>query len=223
MPQKSRVRTHSSESVVGLKNRDLFAKHGVKGAVLPCGAWGGTPLHKPDRVNPTLYRTYAVDKNPVFSGGLGVWVHHRKSRPRSQRARRVLLCLAGRGRRAKKASCGCLWGYRIRPCRGVRRRFLRRGVWERARCTFRCPRWEGERHCVFACLRLEMAGVSSFRCLPWKKTGACIFRYLRSEGARRCVFRWLWWKRTSACIFAYLRRWRRMGWGCFAKKRNPCA
>ncbi len=42
-PFKRERRFRSSESVVGLKNGDLFAPHGVKGARLPCGVWGKTP------------------------------------------------------------------------------------------------------------------------------------------------------------------------------------
>ncbi len=54
LTKKPRVRAASSESVVGLESSDLFAKHGVKGAALPCGAWGGTPPHKPNCVSPIL-------------------------------------------------------------------------------------------------------------------------------------------------------------------------
>ncbi len=38
-----RVRAHTNERVVGVKNDDLFAQTGFKGAVLSCGAWGHAP------------------------------------------------------------------------------------------------------------------------------------------------------------------------------------
>ncbi len=46
--QKPRVREASSDRVIGVKSDVLFAKHGVKGAALPCGEWGGTPLRQPN-------------------------------------------------------------------------------------------------------------------------------------------------------------------------------
>jgi len=41
--RKSRVRAPPSDGAVALKDLCSLRLHGVKGAKLPCGVWGGTP------------------------------------------------------------------------------------------------------------------------------------------------------------------------------------
>ena len=51
---KSRVRNSPSGAVIGVKNLCLFRQQGVKGAVLPCGAWGKAPQDQTRREMPVL-------------------------------------------------------------------------------------------------------------------------------------------------------------------------
>jgi len=67
--KKRRIRRRSSGGVMGLKNVCSPRRYGVKGAKLPCGAWGGTPQNKKGRGMAPHKTRRGVGWNPTKQEG----------------------------------------------------------------------------------------------------------------------------------------------------------